>query len=612
MSRQLRLPRRRPFSALAEAYPTRFSTTDGVRLKAVPSGEPGFSVRCDADRVTITHGTTSDLMRALGLWLACPWADGTGGAAMDFRGLMIDCSRNAVLRPESLERILLRLALLGYNAVCLYTEDTYQVKGHPAMGYQRGGYSASELRALDKHAAGLGIEMFPCIQTLAHLEQILKHPRYRGLRDDEHILNLKLPESYRFIEEMIESAAAPYASRRIHVGLDESWGLSRGNAFRPHTPIDPRKDYLDHVRRVARMCRDRKLEPMMWGDIIIGMHGQEAFGPDQARAMPRDVRMVFWNYSHFDGDFYARTIERYRAMGFEPIAAPGLWNWGRLWPSQDAATGTAALFLRTAAAAGVREALLTMWGDDGNEAPFAANWPALAQFANLCWDPDTARGEQFSQVRGVCGTAPEAYVLPGRLDLFPGRERKSIRSFSNLSKAVLWDDPILGTFATHLAGTGLGAHYAGLADEIAAAARGAAPEDRALFAYAAALARSLALKADLNSRARAAYQTRDDRALAVVAADAKRLAGLVERLMTAHSAVWLAESRPFGLEVLQDRYGGQMVRLREMARRIDALRKGEIQAIEEWDERTQKVWDDPATVRVGWAQVSTMCYLRSS
>ncbi|MDE5897442.1 MAG: beta-N-acetylhexosaminidase, partial [Clostridia bacterium] len=89
-------------------------------------------------------------------------------------GVMIDCSRNAVLSKEAFFRMAEILAKLGYNTIRLYTEDTYEVEGEPYFGYLRGRYSKQELKEMDAFAAGLGIELVPCIQTLAHLNAIFR------------------------------------------------------------------------------------------------------------------------------------------------------------------------------------------------------------------------------------------------------------------------------------------------------------------------------------------------------------------------------------------------------------------------------------------------------
>ena len=61
-------------------------------------------------------------------------------------GTMLDCSRNAVLTVESVKEWIDISADLGYNMLMLYTEDTYEVKGHPYFGYCRGRYSVCTLK----------------------------------------------------------------------------------------------------------------------------------------------------------------------------------------------------------------------------------------------------------------------------------------------------------------------------------------------------------------------------------------------------------------------------------------------------------------------------------
>lgn len=47
--------------------------------------------------------------------------------SLDLLGAMLDCSRNAVPTMEAAKTFLRRLSRMGYNAVLLYTEDTYEV-----------------------------------------------------------------------------------------------------------------------------------------------------------------------------------------------------------------------------------------------------------------------------------------------------------------------------------------------------------------------------------------------------------------------------------------------------------------------------------------------------
>ena len=60
-------------------------------------------------------------------------------------GVMIDCSRNAVMSVSELKKFMTVIAKMGYNQVHLYMEDTYEVE-ELMFGYLRGKYTKEELK----------------------------------------------------------------------------------------------------------------------------------------------------------------------------------------------------------------------------------------------------------------------------------------------------------------------------------------------------------------------------------------------------------------------------------------------------------------------------------
>ena len=101
---------------------------------------------------------------------------------------MLDCSRNAVMKPEQVMRFADIISSFGYNSIQLYTEDTYEIDGAPYFGYLRGRYTKEEIKAIDEHCMEKGVELIPCIQTLAHLNQIFRWSDYASIRDTDDIL----------------------------------------------------------------------------------------------------------------------------------------------------------------------------------------------------------------------------------------------------------------------------------------------------------------------------------------------------------------------------------------------------------------------------------------
>ena len=105
-------------------------------------------------------------------------------------GLMLDCSRNAVFTVEKVKEMIRTLAKMGLNRLLLYTEDTYEVPDLPYFGAYRGKYTKEEIQEMDAYAQIFGVELIPCIQTLAHLHNALKWPSAEKIVDTPDILQV--------------------------------------------------------------------------------------------------------------------------------------------------------------------------------------------------------------------------------------------------------------------------------------------------------------------------------------------------------------------------------------------------------------------------------------
>ena len=86
-----------------------------------------LSARKTAGSWTITFAHENEKWRAFSRALE-EEGDFEEPAGKDLQA-MLDCSRNGVLTPEAVKRMIRHLALMGYRAVQLYTEDTYEIEG---------------------------------------------------------------------------------------------------------------------------------------------------------------------------------------------------------------------------------------------------------------------------------------------------------------------------------------------------------------------------------------------------------------------------------------------------------------------------------------------------
>ena len=170
-------------------------------------------------------------------------------------GLMLDCSRNAVAKPDHVKRLLCMMALMGYTYLELYTEDTYELPGEPYFGYKRGRYSAKELTEIIDFAHIFGIEVVPCIQTLAHLSHLANWQPYSDHMDIDDILLVGDERTYALIRKMLTFCKEVFRTDRINIGLDEAFFLGRGQHQNIHGYRPKHEIYMEHMKKVFDMCR---------------------------------------------------------------------------------------------------------------------------------------------------------------------------------------------------------------------------------------------------------------------------------------------------------------------------------------------------------------------
>ncbi|MBE3583927.1 MAG: beta-N-acetylhexosaminidase [Limnochordaceae bacterium] len=589
----------------------------------------------DGRRVRVRYGQKAAAFRALGR-LAGEVASGqsfTGfseRSGFEMLGIMVDASRNGVPRLDAVKKLMRHVALMGINTLMLYTEDTYEVPGQPFFGYLRGRYTQAELKELDDYAFNLGIELIPCIQTLGHLGQVLQWPAYWSYRDTNDVLLAESGKTYELLEQMITAVSGPLRSKRIHIGMDEAFGIGSGRYKQLHGEKRPFDILNVHLTRVREICHRHGLRPMIWSDMYFRLGSKTHDYYDKAtvipedvkQAIPKDVDLVYWDYYHVDSAFYAEWMDRHRELGSEPIMAGGVWTWDRLWAALPFSFTTTAACMRACKQKGLKQAIVTLWGDDGMECDVFTALPGIQFFTELAYETDATAAEHDTPAergtdsdhqtsvdrdaaanrgtaatdwvtgvdleqlrrnfRGSCEAEFSDWVRASMLDAPPGVAEPATSS-ANPSKWLLWQDPLLAIMDPLVEGQPLREHYAKLASDLFAAAE--SPKEshwRDMLLFAAHLAQALSFKSELRRRLADAYAAGDRvRLHELLAHDIPALRAAVEQLWRVHRQVWLATYRPFGWEVIEGRYGGLLARLDTVAERLASYLEGRLEAIPE-------------------------------
>ena len=572
-------------------------STDGVVLPAPARGlsltfesmvAPGV---CEITRTGssahVRYATPAQAARAVGALMSGLVADGAvyrETTTFTTLGIMLDCSRNAVMTVEHLKVWLRRLALLGYNMVMLYTEDTYELPDEPFFGYQRGAYTPDEIKAIDDYAHALNIEIVPCIQTLGHLEKILRHAAYAGVKDTGSVLLVDEPKTYELIEKMIRHWRSLCRTHRIHIGMDETHDLGRGrylDRFGYHHGVEL---FNKHLQRVVAICERHQVKPMIWSDMYFRLSAKNGgyyepgtvIAPDVIKNIPREVELVYWDYYHREKAFYLDWIAQHRAMRHEPLMGSGIWTWNEYWYNRGQTECTAGPCIDACREAQVKEIFFTQWGDNGAYCDHDSAFAGMVFCADKCYGFDTPAADTLERrMAAVCGGSYAMHLLASDL-------HGPVPGF----KASMWGDPLFETeFRTFAKDdpkimTAVADAYAALAGKLKPRVRDRAVGDfRYAYGTAQALADRYALAADLL----AAYQKKNRRALA---AGRNRIPGVrrsVRNMADAFRAMWMRHNKPEGIETIQARFGMLDERYRELYTRLGEYLDGSIDHIAEWD-----------------------------
>ncbi|HWL51940.1 MAG TPA: family 20 glycosylhydrolase [Chthoniobacteraceae bacterium] len=535
----------------------------------------------------VEYGERASALRGVGHALA--GQEARENACFESFGVMLDCSRNAVMTVPYLKRWLRQLALLGYNRLMLYTEDTYRLPGEPYFGYMRGGYSAGEIREIDAYAALFGIEVIACIQTLGHLHQILKWPRFQEVGDTPGVLLVDEEKTYGLIEKMIRFWQENLRSRRIHIGMDEAHDMGRGRFLDRNGWQPPFEIFTRHLRRVSALCGEHGLRPMIWSDMFfrMGNPGMDYYDPatripDFVREqIPPTVDLVYWDYTSTEAAFYEEWLRRHRTLGGEPVMASGLWTWNRFW--YDHATTRAAVepCLRACRSQGLREFIFTLWGDGGSYCEFDSAFAGLAWGADLAHGGTGERDAVAPMVRGVCGSDYDGLLQGTRLRVEPGEGLATVEP-----STILWDDPLLAIGAqSHPAKVWprVREEIARLKEELRETPGHPGSVD---WAYLRDLLEVLHSKLQFQHAFPEAYETGDRNALQRLAEEVlPRIQRQLVTLEQSYRRQWLRRNKALGMEVIQLRFGAMQVRCAEASRRIGEYLAGTIPRIEELDAR---------------------------
>ncbi len=494
-------------------------------------------------------------------------------------GILLDCSRDGVYTVKTLKQYIDLLADMGYTSLQLYTEDTYSIED-PYFGYLRGRYSPEELRELDRYAMARGVELIPCIQTLAHLGGYLRwNPEVLDCQD---ILLADHAPTYALIEKMFAACADCFTSRRINIGMDEAHMVGLGKYLDRHGYEDRFAILRRHLVRVVEIAEKYGFQPMMWSDMFFRLANNGQYYceapiriPQEVTALvPGNVQLVYWDYYSQDKAHFDRMLLSHKQFHNEILYAGGAWSWTGFVPHNEFSIRSNEAAIRSCLDNGIGEVVVTVWKDDGAECSLFASLPCLymtARMAQGVFDREQLEAE-FQQFFGV------PYSVFRTLE---EAELKGTQAVANPCKYMLYADPFVG-FWDWTVEPEKEAVFARAAQEMQAVPDGTYGY---LFDTLSALMAVLGHKYSLGVRLRRAYQERDRETIRALIQECYEASDGVRTLHKCFFRQWMRECKPYGFEKHTTRLGGLALRLEECAQRLEAWLDGSTESIPELEEQ---------------------------
>lgn len=501
-------------------------------------------------------------------------------------GVMLDCSRNAVMNINSLKRFIDYLEKMGYNTLEIYSEDVYEIENERYVGYLRGKYSVEEIKEIDAYAKKHNVELIPCIQTLAHFTNTCRLPVYTDMWDCNDILLIGEEKTYEFIGNIFKTISKAFSSKNVNIGMDEAHMIGLGKYLEKNGYKNPSETLLQHLKRVVEIATKYGYKPHMWSDMFFRLaNGGEYYcknvdiPQNVVENVPENLGLVYWDYYlHDDKQIYNGMMSTLKKFDRETWFAGGAWTWNGFAPFNAYSINMMKEALKSSEKNDFDNVMVTMWGDNGAECSSFSALPALFCIKKFA-DGETKRSVIKDEFYKTFNVKFDDFML---LDVPNYSNRKNGYDTKDPCKVLLYNDCLMGAFDKEYQNFGL-IDYKKYAVKLRNASKKAG-EFSYLFDTLSKLCFVLDKKADIGIRTRELYLKKDKEGLENILKD---YTSVIKRLQDFYGTFmfqWNKDNKPFGWEIQDIRLGGLEKRVKYCKDKIADFISGKIDSIPELEE----------------------------
>lgn len=319
---------------------------------------------------------------------------------LSYRSIHIDIKHHLETK-DYYYKLLDKLASYKVNAIIVELEDKIQYERQTGIG-SSDAWSIAEWKKFSDYANERNIEISPLVQGLGHASFILKHDKFKELRDDpksDWAFNPLDPKTYEVQFDLyLDAIAATPHGKYLHIGGDEVHTTGRGSG---KSQLELQLIWLD---KVCKFAEEQGRTPIFWDDMPLKHAGvyRPMFDPGMTQAevdkvweenehkllefldqFPKNCIYMRWNYRSSDAIGNGKAMEWFRGNGLQVMGATaGQTRWV-LMPQAESNMDNIKSFALSSIDKGLNGLLLTLWDDDSPH--FELYMRGIIAFAEYTW-----------------------------------------------------------------------------------------------------------------------------------------------------------------------------------------------------------------------------------
>lgn len=355
--------------------------------------------------------------------------------AMKYRGVSDDLSRGPIPTLAFQKHQIRILSEYKVNIYSPYFENTLAYTSNPLAAPPGGAMTRADVEELVRYAQQYHVTIIPEQESFGHLHHTLMFDTYSKLAEtpEGSVLAPGQPGSLQLIQQWFTEIASMFPGPFIHVGADETFDLGKGQTKALVAQEGLGKVYIDFLKQIYKTLQPLHKRILFWGDIAMK-------DPALVKALPKDMIAVAWVYSP-EPDGFDKWLRPFIDAGLETWVAPGVNNWSRVYPDNNAALANIQGFVRDGQRLGSTGELNTVWNDDG-EGLFNQDWYGVLFGAAAGWQAGSSNIPQFQNSYGqVFHGDRTGKINQAQIELMAAQTTLKDAGLGDANDSLFWINP---------------------------------------------------------------------------------------------------------------------------------------------------------------------------